>query len=123
MPRGGYRPGAGRPKGSASGSRAPAKPKAERKPAPVTIHDEGAAMPAAADMEQVERSPLEYMLAVMNDITADGTRRDRMAVAAAPFVHMKKGEGGKKDERGEAAKAAATGRLTPAAPPKFVLVK
>lgn len=29
------------------------------------------------------------MLAVMNDETADKLRRDRMAVAAAPFVHPK----------------------------------
>jgi hypothetical protein len=31
--------------------------------------------------------PLEYMLAVMNDRTADANRRDRMAIAAAPYVH------------------------------------
>jgi phage terminase small subunit len=32
-------------------------------------------------------TPLEYMLAVMNDPKADRTRRDRMATAAAPYVH------------------------------------
>ena len=34
-------------------------------------------------------SPLDYMLAVMRDETADSARRDRMAQAAAPFVHPK----------------------------------
>lgn len=34
-------------------------------------------------------TPLEYMLAVMNDEKADLFRRDKMAVAAAPYVHAK----------------------------------
>ena len=34
-------------------------------------------------------TPLEYMLDVMNDPVVDPIRRDRMAVAAAPFVHAK----------------------------------
>jgi phage terminase small subunit len=34
-------------------------------------------------------SPLEYMLSVMNDPDADPARRDRMAVAAAPYVHIR----------------------------------
>ncbi len=33
--------------------------------------------------------PLEHMLKVMNDPNADNERRDRMAVAAAPYVHPK----------------------------------
>lgn len=32
-------------------------------------------------------SPLEYMLEVMRDPTADKERRDRMAIAAAPYCH------------------------------------
>lgn len=35
------------------------------------------------------KDPLEYMLAVMNDEKADLFRRDKMAVAAAPYVHVK----------------------------------
>jgi hypothetical protein len=34
-------------------------------------------------------TPLEYMLHVVNDPKADVDRRDRMAIAAAPFVHEK----------------------------------
>jgi hypothetical protein len=32
-------------------------------------------------------TPLEYMLRVINDPSAAQTRRDRLAVAAAPYVH------------------------------------
>lgn len=34
-------------------------------------------------------SPLDYMLRVMRDATADQRRRDAMAIAAASFVHPK----------------------------------
>ena len=80
MPRGGYRPGAGRPKGSKTAS----------KLAKVIGSD-----PGAAEVEALARkaglSPLEYMLAVMRDETEDPDRRLRMAIAAAPFVHPKAG--------------------------------
>jgi len=32
-------------------------------------------------------TPLEYMLRVINDPAADPARRDRLAMAAAPFCH------------------------------------
>jgi hypothetical protein len=32
-------------------------------------------------------TPLEYMLAVLRDKTVDAERRDRMAAAAAPYIH------------------------------------
>jgi hypothetical protein len=32
-------------------------------------------------------TPLEYMLAVMRDPNVDPDRRDRMATAAAPYIH------------------------------------
>ncbi len=57
MPRGGYRPGAGRPAGSKKCD------------------------PAVA------QRPLEYMLSVLNDDAAEVARRDRMAIAAAPYIH------------------------------------
>src|SRR5215472_1730353 len=49
---------------------------------------------------------LEYMLAVMRDATVDAWRRDRMAMAAAPYVHPKAGEIGKKEAAKKAAKKA-----------------
>jgi hypothetical protein len=69
--RGGKRTGAGRPKGS---KQLIAKQSFTRK-----------AMIAAEDGE----TPLEYMLRVMRDPTADERRRDAMAAAAATYLHPK----------------------------------
>jgi hypothetical protein len=66
---GGYRPGAGRKKRGAL------------KPYPAEIKE------VSADSQM---TPLEYMMRVMCDPQADEARRDRMAVAAAPYVHEKK---------------------------------
>lgn len=35
-------------------------------------------------------TPLEYMVEVMRDPQAEKERRDRMAVAAAPYIHERK---------------------------------
>jgi hypothetical protein len=45
-------------------------------------------------------TPLDYMLAVVRDPTAAQTRRDRMAIAAAPYCHPRTTEAplGKKDQ-------------------------
>jgi phage terminase small subunit len=122
MARGGYRSGAGRPKGAknkkAAATKGPPKqPKAPKQPeVPADIQDEA----KAANL-----TPLEYMLKVMNDEgEKDKTRRDRMAIAAAPFVHPRKGEGaGKKEERDGKAKAAGSGKFASGAPPKLAVVK
>jgi phage terminase small subunit len=45
----------------------------------------------------------------------------RAASAALPFVHQKIGEGGKKDAKGAAAKAAGQGKFGTSAPPKLVV--
>ena len=55
------------------------------------------------------------MLDVVNDPNADQKRRDYMAVAAAPYVHPKAVEG-KKEQKNEAAKKAAS-RFAPSTPP------
>jgi hypothetical protein len=34
-----------------------------------------------------EGTPLAYMLDVINDESADSARRDKMAIAAAPYFH------------------------------------
>lgn len=67
MPRGGKRPGAGRPKGAISKST-----RAIREAA-----------------ENGGETPLEYMLRVMRDRKAVDSRRDEMAKAAAPYLHAK----------------------------------
>jgi phage terminase small subunit len=61
------------------------------------------------------------MLRVMNDPSVDPARRDRMATAAAPFVHAKVGEGGKKDQQADAAQKAAVGRFAPPPAPSKAL--
>src|SRR5689334_7427626 len=57
-------------------------------------------------------TPLQYMLNTINDGEAAPGRRDRMAIAAAPFCHPRLSEPpvGKKDARQAAAAAASEGR-------------
>lgn len=109
MPRGGPRVGAGRPKGSG-------KPKGA-----AAFREPAESVRTGDDAAPVGQTPLEYMLAVMNDPDADKGRRDRLAVAAAPYLHPKKGEGGKKEELGGKADRAARGKFAAAAPPKLVV--
>lgn len=72
---GGRRPGAGRPKKGA------------------TVKEIGADAPSVKRAGRRTRYlPLDYMLAVMNDETADLRRRARMAIAALPFLHKKIGK-------------------------------
>jgi hypothetical protein len=44
---------------------------------------------ARAAAEATGILPLDYMLSVMRDSTADAKRRDAMAMAAAPYLHPK----------------------------------
>ena len=67
MARGGSRPGAGRPKGV---------------PNKRTV----ALVEAAAAAGEL---PLDYMLRVMRDGTAETDRRDTMARTAAPYLHSR----------------------------------
>lgn len=41
------------------------------------------------DMAEAGEIPLSYMLRVMRDRSADDERRDKMAIAAAAFMHPK----------------------------------
>jgi hypothetical protein len=52
--------------------------------------------------------PLDYMLAVIRDPGAGVARRDRMAIAAAPYCHARVAYAvkGKKDQQAEAAELA-----------------
>lgn len=111
MARGGYRPGAGRPKGGKTKDPAPVT---AAKALQETLAKEGELLPK-------RRDPLEYMLDVMNDPMADDARRDRLAIAAAPFVHGRAGEHGKKESKQIAAEQAAAGRFAPGAGPRLVV--
>ena len=86
MKRGGYRPGAG------------------RKPMKAKPNETGPNVGPDA-------LPLDYMLAVIRDPNADAARRDRLAVAAAPFCHERIADDkiGKKQLRARAAETAGSG--------------
>lgn len=72
----------------------------------------------AADADAEDLDPLTYMLKVMNDQGADKDRRDRMAIASAPYLHKKADESKtKKQELEDRAKAVSGGRFAPSAPP------
>jgi phage terminase small subunit len=80
-------------------------------PPPVTVSQDGEVL------ERTNFTPLEYALYVMNDPSAPREQRDRLAIAAMPFVHTKKGEGGKRDQIAENADKAATGKFGAIAQP------
>ena len=68
--RGGFRPGAGRPKKGVASV--------------IKIEIEALSASLAAGV-----TPLEYALGVMRDPTAPTSRRDRMAALAAPYCHAR----------------------------------
>lgn len=63
--------------------------------------------------------PMAFLKAVMNEPEVDIKQRVEAAKALLPFEHQKKGEGGKKEQRQDAAKKAGTGKYGSAAPPKL----
>lgn len=78
------------------------------------------------DSKNAGMSPLDFMLMVMRDENADPIRRDRMAVSAAPYIHVKPTETKKnKKETTEekAMKAASSGKFAPMMPPTLKAVK
>jgi len=81
----------------------PASAGASALPAPGKT-DEAFDIPPTAD-------PVEFLTKVMNEPAADLRLRIDAAKAMLPFKHKKLGEGGKKDEKEAAAKAAGTGRF------------
>lgn len=122
MARGGYRPGAGRPKGSGTKAK---KAEAKALPAP-------ADQPKAARTETTvelliplpeDAEPLDYLLHVMRDRGVEPERRDRAAIAALPYVHARKAPANKKDEAAERARQAHTGRFSAPPPPSKFATK
>jgi len=66
--------------------------------------------------------PKAFLTAAMNDGQLPEKLRVEAAKALLPFVHQRKGEGGKKEEKANAAKAAQTGRFgAPPPPPRLVV--
>lgn len=61
--------------------------------------------------------PKDFLLAVMNDFESEAKLRVDAAKALMPFMHQRKGEGGKKEERSDAAKKVGAGKFGTGAPP------
>lgn len=124
MARGGYRPNSGPKKGTkyrprASKQDGEPKPKQIKKPRKAPSIPEDVATAAA----EANLTPLEYMLKVMNDPDEDKNMRARMATAAAPYIHPRKGEGaGKKEDKADRAKAAGSGKFAASKPPVLKVV-
>jgi hypothetical protein len=88
MPRGGHRPGSGRPKGT------------------------GAAHVIGPLPREAALDPREYLAGVMRDETADAARRDRAAAWLLPFFHRRTADlplPGKREAAEAAGKDAAHG--------------
>lgn len=78
--------------------------------------------PVVNNLSGTFEDPLEFLKSVMNDITEETDVRKDAAKAMLPYIHPKKGEGGKKDARNAAAKVAAgASKFGAMAPPKLVV--
>ncbi len=77
--------------------------------------------PAGFDLDAMTNftDPKAFLLAAMNDSRTEPKLRIDAAKALMPFVHKRLGEGGKKEQRDEAAKKVAS-RFAPSAPPRLV---
>ena len=115
MARGGYRPNSGPKKGAKYKKRGEPPKKKKKSVIPDDIVE-------ATKAENLD--PLTYMLKVMNDVSADADRRDRMAGMAAPFCHSRKGAGaGKKEDQADRAAKAGAGRFAASKSPTLKAVK
>lgn len=85
MSRGGYRAGAGRPKGGKTGKRV-----AQAAPSLKVPPDVGNAA------QEAGLSPMAYLLRIMRDPGEDAPLRARAAALLLPFMHPKTGGVGKK---------------------------
>ncbi|HFX2801152.1 TPA: hypothetical protein ACID7X_002174 [Pseudomonas aeruginosa] len=118
---GGARPGAGRkPKNSAIES---------AKESSGSVRDELEPQAHGGTLKRSRSEPvlaskmdmLEYLQGVALGLIESTPLQVRAAIAAVQYTHAKKGEGGKKDEQAEAAKAA--GRKFGSTPPPLRAVK
>ena len=105
-----------------------ARPGAGRKPRPPVLIEAQSASgdgakrdekPIEARLPWDKKDPVHFLEAVMVNQTLDAKLRIDAAKALLPYKHHKLGEGGKKEQRNEAAKKVA-GRFSPAPPPKLV---
>lgn len=124
MPRGGARPGAGRkPKERPAGEVAPAKKTRKAAPPATGFAPAGqklpeapqswpfgteapAAPPVPADLGDL--TPLDYFLNLMRNPLQDEKLRFQAAAQALPYMHPKKGDMGKKEQKQQEAEKTAS---------------
>lgn len=99
----------GGPRPNSGGKRAGAG----RKPAP----------PVFSETSEAQGDAEKFLRNVICDTGNDLRLRLEAAKALLPYQKPKIGEGGKKEQRQEAANKASTGRFAAPAPPKLTLVK
>ena len=122
MPRGGSRPGAGRPKKqSVIATESSKQSKSVPQVDPDGFKDDPSwpfgkqAPDAPADLSEL--TPLDFLLDVMRDQTEEKGRRMQAAQLAAPYCHAKKAEKSAKQQEAEEKRKAATGRFGRRQPP------
>ena len=121
---GGARPGAGR-KSKASPEKSKNSANADRKA--IKAHLEPQPHGGALKRSKSKPVPLEDrdMLDLLKDVALGRVEASalqvRAAIAAVQYTHMKKGDGGKKDEAADKAKKAASRFAPSAAPPRLVV--
>jgi phage terminase small subunit len=90
--------------------------------APATAKSASTSLPHGDDLIDIPATadPIEFLTTIMNEPAADLRYRIDAAKAMLPFKHQKLGEGGKKDQKQDAAAKAGAGKFAAAAPPKLV---
>jgi phage terminase small subunit len=96
MPRGGYRPGAGRPRGSRT-----ARPDLQLVESPFGSFD---ALVQPRSPESDDLSPMQFLLRVMRDPNEMSERRDRAAALLLPYMHSRRAGKSKKEAEAERAR-------------------
>ena len=81
--------------------------------------------PKALNVELIKMEkgtdPKEFLLSIVGDECADPRVRIDAAKALLPYTHPRLGEGGKKDQKQDAAAKVAGGKFAAAPPPKLVI--
>lgn len=135
MPRGGARPGAGRPKKQPTPEPKAKTPRA-KKADPAQTDAQGFQTnanwpfgqerpPETEPPEDLSSlTPLDFLLSIMRDSNEEKGRRMQAATLAAPYCHAKKAEkSARQQEAEERKKAAGTGRFTRRQPPALTAVQ
>ena len=104
MSSGGYRPGSGRPRIDINAAVSTEYMSESR-----------------SNTERERKSPLEYLVDLYNDVTADVQRRDRAAIAALPFLHRHMAKMTKAEEKQDRNAVCDDRFLPPVVPKRQVL--